>query len=1466
MSKEIMKSIIVYNDFGFQEYPLLDELILEDKIQFVLEKDTVYCHLEQGVCKLRLFQMTNINGLGKVMVFDDTRKYYKKRNTRNIIINDSSGDLVFANCRLCIEEKVIINPDNKILFINGNKTKFQVINFNPGDQIMIKDIIIINYDTQIMVCGNHNTYTCRLEVKRNEKPRDFPNYRRSPRIIQRVNEEKYTILTPPKQENISKGEVVIIIVTPLIAAASTIAASILMPRGIYVYLTLTTTVVTTAISIIKYRTDKRNLKKSNKAKADVYDTYLLKTRCTLENYKNKEIVSLNYHFPSMEYLENEIKVYSSRIYEKDMTDDDFLEIYVGSAKSRSSIDITLDIEELEIETSEQLEEAKSIKEMYQCIDNKPMTIDLKKSHIGLIGDKKEIHVQIKQMLTQVTFFHSYHDVEIIMIYNERYKETFDYSRWYPHMRISAINVSGNLCVEKVRAQVLTSVTQILKQRRERRQVKERYSRFAPHYIIFIDDYFLVMNHSILEYLQEETTGLGFTLILSANHKADLLENIKTVLIIEDLKTNRLLMREGKLVDKQLISPQINSVNLEKMARDLSVLNHQKGVQSQIPETVTFFELYNVKNPSELKVLEKWAENQSHMSLSVPLGVRGENDIVYLDLHEKAHGPHGLVAGTTGSGKSEIMQSYILSLAVNFHPHEVGFLLIDFKGGGMANLFKNLPHLLGSITNLDGIESMRALASIKSELKRRQRIFNEHGVNHIIKYNKLFKSGKAKEPLPNLFLISDEFAELKKEQPEFMSELVSVARIGRTLGVKLILATQKPTGVVDDQIWSNSKFKLALKVQNVADSKEVIKTPDAAYITQAGRAYLQVGNNEIYEVFQSAWSGATYCDHKEIKEVDDLVYRMNNIGQLELVNKDLSSRDNKDYYKVKTTQLDVIIDYIKEEYGSLNSMAVTKPWLPSLAHQIVSPHIPEHPGDVSKFANLDLRCPIGFIDIPEKQKQKDYALNFVEEGNLAIFASSGYGKSFTIGTIILSLAVKNSPELLNFYIVDLGNTSLIPYVNLPHTADYMTFDSNEKVSKLMKHIDEMIKIRKRMFAREMVQNYDTYNRMHQGEPLKAIVVCIDNYDVVKEMEVDLESFVLRLSRDGFGLGIYVIVTATTMNVIRYATMNNFKNRLAQYVYDNSEYHSVVGRPSYELPAIKGRALVKQENVNIMQVYSPFAFVDNIAFIRALKEYVRAIKAAYTGDIPKGIPILPEVFTSNQFSLYENESSNIRVKTGLCVTDVVIVDADISGSPYMIIGPQKCGKTNLLELYINQMIDNCINYIFDSSTMYLLKYTKTKNINYLSNEEELKGFIEILSKEVEKRKELFKQAMARKITSPEAFYASLHTFNIFIDDIDEFVVRVNVKNNRFLALFEEACRVGINIIATASTQKLKGYDDFTRFFKTAVNGMVLGNQGTTTVFPVASNKEYPIFGMGLLFNNGEYRRILIPKFITNKEVLS
>ena len=303
-------------------------------------------------------------------------------------------------------------------------------------------------------------------------------------------------------------------------------------------------------------------------------------------------------------------------------------------------------------------------------------------------------------------------------------------------------------------------------------------------------------------------------------------------------------------------------------------------------------MYNVGKVEHLNPISRWERNNPVKSLAVPIGMGTDGKLFTLDLHEKYQGPHGLVAGMTGSGKSEFIITYILSLAVNFSPDEVAFVLIDYKGGGLADAFVDqkrgihLPHVVATITNLDGAAIQRSLTSIQSELSRRQELFKRaksetgEGTMDIYDYQRLYRNKQVSEPMPHLFIISDEFAELKKQQPEFMDALISAARIGRSLGIHLILATQKPGGVVNDQIWSNTKFRACLKVQDRSDSMEMLKRPEAAELKHTGRFYLQVGYNEYFALGQSAWCGAEYTPQEQaVQEKDNTVEFLDNAGQV-----------------------------------------------------------------------------------------------------------------------------------------------------------------------------------------------------------------------------------------------------------------------------------------------------------------------------------------------------------------------------------------------------------------------------------------------------------------------------------------------------------------------------------------------------------------------------------------------------------
>lgn len=1449
-----MKNILLSQNNSFTLYPLTKDLTIH-QMHISLRDDIVFLNDKQ----LNLYEAQTI-GDKVVELIDSTEVTYSLVNNELILINDTTvATLTIGDYQLSITKNKINNPKNQLIYINGIASEKEEMNYQLGDQLKIGSVFLIINEKTITTFGNQNELSTHLkQVNPNlSHLRDFPSYHRSPRIIHRMSNEKIELASPKESEK-TKHDLMALLTPPLTSLAASIAMLVFLNRGLLVIITMGTTVLTTTFSISKFFRERKQEKIEKIEKEEAYENYLLRIRKRLVTYKSKELKALAYHYPTIKTLEGQVNDYSSRIYEKDKVDEDFLHISVGTTTAKSKITITLRDNESEVKKDPRIVELREIKETYEKIEAAPQLIDMKKSHVGLVGDQEEIHDQIKQMLAQITFFHSYHDVEIILLYNERFKNTFDYTKWYPHMKISAVNARGNIYQGKIRDQVLASLTQILKQRKQARDENKKTGMIYPHYLIFIDDYSLIMNHSIMEYLQEETTELGFTVIFSAKQRADLLENIKTVVLVEDKETNRLLMREGFLIDRQVNSPQIVDVSLEKMARNLSVLNHQLGIQSRIPEKITYFDLYHIAHPKELNILQRWDKSDSHKTLSVPLGVRGENDIVYLDLHEKAHGPHGLVAGTTGSGKSETIQTYILSLATNFHPHEVGFLLIDYKGGGMADMFKNLPHLLGIITNLDGSESMRAMVSINSEIKRRQQIFREYDVNNIIKYNKLFKAGIAKEPLPSLFLISDEFAELKKEQPDFMNELITVARIGRTLGIRMILATQKPAGVVNDQIWSNSRFKLALKVADETDSKEIIKTPDAAYITQAGRTILQVGNNEIYETFQSAWSGASYQTEEAKQEKQTLVYRINEMGQAELVNTDLSLGEAGEGGATTVSQLDVTIDHIAEVYKNLNTKAVIKPWLPALKKQLQSPHIPKEVTDVSNYKKLDLSVALGVVDIPEKQAQDEYLIHFTRDGNLAYFGASGFGKTFTLGLIMMTLAVKNSPEQLEYYIVDLGNSALIGYQNLPHTADYMTFDSDEKINKFMKLITDEIKERKKQFAQGMAQNFGMYNQLNETDPLKAIFVFLDNYDIVKEMSLDFNDFMTKLARDGASLGIYLVVTATLPSSMRHVFASQFKNKISGYLYDKNDYSSVVGRVAYQLPEIKGRALVKQEEINTLQIYTPFSYDEPLAFFEKNKTYIKQLNVNYTGKLPTQIPILPETFTSNEFNLYKEEAAHTdnNISIGLCVTDVVIVDAKLfESTPYLIIGPPKSGKTNLMELIINQLPTSIQIFLFDSPTMKLLPYQQQDNLAYVTDDM-IEAFLENLKDEIATRKQAFETKRLAETVIPGEFYKTLPKWVIAIDGIDTFAKKMTPFKES-ITLLQAAMDVEINFIMTATGEHIKALDGITKLFKTPSHGVVLGTQGLSPIFPVSA-KATPIFGQGYLFDAGHSRGILLPRF--------
>ena len=543
---------------------------------------------------------------------------------------------------------------------------------------------------------------------------------------------------------------------------------------------------------------------------------------------------------------------------------DFLYTRLGLGNMPFQVKITAPKQEFSLMEDELAERPGKIARSFQTMEQVPIGLDLvRHSVVGLLSDSAEKRMNLMRLLvTQITANHCYTDVKLVFLYdgNGKQAERWRFAKWLPHVWNEDRSMRYIASTPTEENDVLYAMTQTLRTRSEQSQGSSgKAKRFLPHYILIAEDPDLLDQQPICKFLYESEPGaLGITTVLMSGRYTDLPSACQVIVSDNADFSGVYGVGETDISRTPIVFDDLSADKMLRFAKNMTSMRVKElESSSNIPNSLTFFEMMQIHHLDELHVIDHWRKNRTYESMKAMVGYKAGNMPCYLDIYEKAHGPHGLVAGTTGSGKSETLQTYILSLACHFSPQDVGFFIIDFKGGGMANLFSNLPHMMGQISNLSGNQVRRAMVSIKSENARRMSLFSEYGVNKIDDYVKLYKNQEAAQPLPHLLIIIDEFAELKREEPEFMKELISVAQVGRSLGVHLILATQKPSGTVDDNIWSNSKFKLCLRVADKQDSNDMLHKPDAAYLTRAGRCYLQVGNDEIFELFQSGWSGAAF---------------------------------------------------------------------------------------------------------------------------------------------------------------------------------------------------------------------------------------------------------------------------------------------------------------------------------------------------------------------------------------------------------------------------------------------------------------------------------------------------------------------------------------------------------------------------------------------------------------------------------
>lgn len=705
---------------------------------------------------------------------------------------------------------------------------------------------------------------------------------RSPRNIIKIDKTPIEIEAVPAKNQSKEQSLLLTIGQSLTMSLPMLLCGIMMiysnkqsggGRGGFMYTGIIMSVSSALLGImwtlINRVSQKKQEKKDDLHRFDAYGKYLIEITDKIRQKYNNNMNAMHAMYRSADEC-SKYDAESELLWNRNHRHDDFLFYRLGLGNIPFQANISIPRKSFSLAPEDGLlNKPGIIKDNFSTLYNVPVGVDLMKHKmLGLVGGKDFTGAVdiVKLLATQIAANNSYTDVKMVFVYNNNSAynmEQWDFVKWFPHVWSQDKKVRYVASNQQEAGDVFFELARIFRQRGEVNELKEGAVP-SPYYIMFVMNPEMLEGELISKYVLENNPKYGLSTVIVTDSYGSLPNECEYVVENDEIFAGKYNVSEEEEVRLAIAFDQISDDSIEKFARRLSnyyIRETESG--GDIPSGLSFFDMYGVNRLSELNVIDRWRKNRVYDNIRGFLGAKAGGNLCYLDVHEKYHGPHGLVAGTTGSGKSETLQTYMLSLAVNYSPDDIGFFVIDYKGGGMANLFNGLPHLIGQISNLSGNQVRRAMVSIKSENRRRQTIFNESGVNNINLYTKLYKNNEATLPVPHLFIIIDEFAELKREEPDFMRELISVAQVGRSLGVHLILATQKPNGTVDDNIWSNTKFRLCLRVAEKQDSMDMLHKPDAAYISQAGRCYLQVGNDEIFELFQSGYSGATYQEEEDV---------------------------------------------------------------------------------------------------------------------------------------------------------------------------------------------------------------------------------------------------------------------------------------------------------------------------------------------------------------------------------------------------------------------------------------------------------------------------------------------------------------------------------------------------------------------------------------------------------------------------
>jgi S-DNA-T family DNA segregation ATPase FtsK/SpoIIIE len=742
-----------------------------------------------------------------------------------------------------------------------------------------------------------------------------------------------------------------------------------------------------------------------------------------------------------------------RLWERRRTDPDYLLLRAGTADLPSAVELTDPTQD------------EHRRRRFWLIPAAPVTISLaERAVVGVAAPADVARAAGRWLVAQIAALHSPADVQICVLTDTSGQAAWEWVRWLPHCRPAegqncaaligndAETVAGRI------AELQAIITARQKALSDRNVERARFSRDIV--VVFDGSRKLRSLPGAIGVLRDGAQVGVYSICLDADER----------LLPAECHAVIAARPDGRLVVQQMNSPAIGPVRPEyvtsawsdRLARSIAPVRDVSGddADAGLPEACRLLDVLGLEPPTAQAIAAWWnAEGRSTLAVigacyDGPFGVDLRKD-----------GPHALIAGTTGAGKSELLQTIIASLACVNRPDAMTFVLVDYKGGSAFKDCVQLPHVVGMVTDLDAHLTQRALTSLSAELTRRERILAAAGAKDISDYTaQLEREARGGDradsllaPMPRLLIVIDEFASLVRDLPDFVTGLVGLAQRGRSLGIHLILATQRPSGVVSPDIRANTNLRIALRVTDAGESTDVIEAPDAAHISRAtpGRGYVRLGHASLVP-FQAGRIGGKRPGVAAASRpwVRSLNWR--GLGRPEP--QPPSARMPADE---EVTDLKLLVRQIARAATGLGIRSQHSPWLAPLPRTLLLRDLPASRSGLR--GQVEAELPFGLIDLPGLQRQRPAVLHLGTFGHLMAAGAPRSGRSQLLRTIAASVAVSCSSADVHLFGIDCGNGALLPLADLPHCGAVVTRTQAERAARLLTRLAAELQRRQDLLA-------------------------------------------------------------------------------------------------------------------------------------------------------------------------------------------------------------------------------------------------------------------------------------------------------------------------------------------------------------------------------------------------------------------